>query len=99
MKYTLEISDIVSQMHSVEIVHRDLKPENILFNQGKILLSDFGFAKKLQASKEMLTSKKYTPGFCAPEILLGKGYTKKADVFSISRILCQAITGQLPDKN
>jgi serine/threonine protein kinase len=98
LKYTLEISDIVREMHSNEIVHRDIKPENILFNEGKVLLSDFGFAKRLQASKEIMMSLKCTPGYCAPEIMLGKGYTKKADVFSISRILC-TIVGQLPNKN
>jgi serine/threonine protein kinase len=34
-----------------------------------------------------MKSKKYTAAYCAPEIKSGKGYTKKADVYSIARIL------------
>ena len=56
LKYILEILHITLQMHSVNIVHRDIKPENILIHGGKLLLADFGFAKQLLTSKEIMVS-------------------------------------------
>jgi serine/threonine protein kinase len=36
-------------LHRQEYVHRDLKPENILVcKNAKIMIADFGFAKKIQ---------------------------------------------------
>ena len=86
-------------MHGEEIVHRDIKPENILFHKGKLILADFGFAKQLNASKDIMNSVKYTPQYGAPELVKGKGYTKKADVYSIASILSEVLVGQHPDSN
>lgn len=43
-----ELLSAMSHMHSFKVVHRDIKPENILIkDDGHIMLSDFGCAKKL----------------------------------------------------
>ena len=34
-------------LHSYNIAHRDLKPENIMFQDKKIKIVDFGFAKRI----------------------------------------------------
>lgn len=75
------------------IVHRDLKPENILLNSKApgvfdIRIADFGFAEFL--SSEDATFIKMvcgTPGYIAPEAIIGKGYNFKSDIFSAGSIL------------
>ncbi len=75
------------------IVHRDLKPENILLNSSSpgvfdIRIADFGFAEFLN-NVESKTWKMIcgTPGYIAPEAIVGKGYSVKSDVFSAGSIL------------
>ncbi|KAA6371696.1 MAG: hypothetical protein EZS28_032777, partial [Streblomastix strix] len=46
----------ISQLHTNRIIHADLKPGNILLsNEGKILLADFGMARKLQKGKNYIS--------------------------------------------
>lgn len=64
------------------IMHRDFKLANILKHDGTIKIADFGFAKMLgndQLTNTMLGS----PLNMAPEILAGKEYNNKADIWSI----------------
>jgi serine/threonine protein kinase len=46
----------LSYLHGHKIIHKDLKPHNILYQQKGSdtlwKLSDFGFARKMRASKE-----------------------------------------------
>ena len=48
--YFLQLLDAVEFLHVSGHAHRDIKPENILLdNNYSLLLSDFGFCKKLLA--------------------------------------------------
>lgn len=82
------------------IIHRDLKPENILIDtlptRGRsydVRIADFGysiFEESIKTNeKNMICG---TPGFVAPEVFLGKGYTHKSDVFSVGSILYSMLT-------
>ena len=67
------------------IVHRDLKLANILLGKGyEPKLCDFGFAR---AQDDHMESFLGTPVTMAPEILLGKAYDKKCDLWSIGVII------------
>jgi serine/threonine protein kinase len=77
------------------VVHRDLKPANILIKGKTLKIADFGLAKKY-FNGQMLNSYKGTPLHMAPEILLGRHYTDKVDVYSAGTILYQMLFGTYP---
>ena len=71
--YLSEICITLEYLHSIDIVYRDLKLENVLIDkEGHVKLVDFGFSKKMVTSRTLCG----TPDYLAPEILLGKSYTK-----------------------
>ncbi|NEB40778.1 protein kinase [Streptomyces sp. SID14515] len=87
-------------IHAAGIVHRDLKPSNVLLTVDGPRVIDFGIARALQVSVEsLLTSTGMvigSPGFMAPEQILGEETGPGADVFSLGCVLMYAATGQLP---
>jgi len=81
----------MSYLHSKNIIHRDLKSENLLVDEQKrIKICDFGLAT-VPRNRQM-TVKIGSPFFMAPEILLGKQYNEKADVFSYGVVLVEIVT-------
>ncbi|GAA3120555.1 serine/threonine protein kinase [Streptomyces rectiviolaceus] len=87
-------------IHGAGIVHRDLKPSNVLLTVAGPKVIDFGIARALQVSVEsLLTSTGMvigSPGFMAPEQILGEETGTPADVFALGCVLMYAATGQLP---
>ena len=81
--------DAIRYCHAMGVAHRDLKPENILYSTpdpgATIKITDFGLAKVL--NNEMMTTACGTPGYVAPEIISGIGYTIAIDYWSIGVIL------------
>eukprot|EP00002_Diphylleia_rotans_P016595 TRINITY_DN322_c0_g1_i1.p1 TRINITY_DN322_c0_g1~~TRINITY_DN322_c0_g1_i1.p1 ORF type:complete len:2502 (+),score=409.05 TRINITY_DN322_c0_g1_i1:87-7592(+) len=77
------------------ILHRDLKPANILVNhQMEPFICDFGFAR-VRANNRTMT-KCGTIAYQAPEVLRGKRYDEKADVYSFGIILWELETKDRP---
>lgn len=88
-------------LHDSCIVHRDLKPENLLLKSEEvdheIVLADFGYAARLKASDaKSLTDSCGTPGYVAPEILTGKKYGSKVDMWSCGVIIFILLGGYPP---
>lgn len=81
-------------LHAHSIVYRDLKPENVLLNgQGYAVLTDFGFARKLEDRTYTLCG---TPEYMSPEIILGTGYGLGADYWAIGILLYEMLVGHTP---
>nr|ABK21721.1 unknown [Picea sitchensis] len=79
------------------ILHLDVKPQNILVDEYfKAKVSDFGMARCLKRDIEshLVTGVRGTPGYMAPEWLLGAGITSKSDVFSYGMVLLEIISGR-----
>ena len=82
-------------MHSNNYVHRDIKLENLFITaESDLKIGDFGLACSIK-SKSML-DKCGSPGYVAPEILRGKKYDSKVDVFSAGVVLFIVLSGTSP---
>ncbi len=78
--------------------HRDLAPENILIDiNGRIRLIDFGIAKV--ASSELATRTGVLKGrlaYLPPEITRGEPFGPTGDLYALSLILAEILSGQIP---
>ncbi|KAL5267775.1 hypothetical protein ACHWQZ_G004727 [Mnemiopsis leidyi] len=88
----------VDYLHGLGIVHRDLKPENLLYQdeteKSRLMISDFGLSK-MEGTEAMATACG-TPGYVAPEVLMGKHYGKEVDCWSIGVIAYILLCGYPP---
>ncbi|ETV96076.1 CAMK/CAMK1 protein kinase, variant [Aphanomyces invadans] len=95
--------EVTAYFHAANIVHRDLKPENILLvhrdDDANFKLADFGFAKRVDLSKDHLITQCGTPGYVAPEVLRGKAYGNGVDIWSIGVITYILLCGYPPFHN
>ncbi|AWM79178.1 serine/threonine protein kinase [Gammaproteobacteria bacterium ESL0073] len=98
----LEIIDAVDYSHQHNIVHGDLKPSNIMLTQNGCVLFDFGLGQMLSGDLSILPkiSRKrfnaWTPKYAAPELLEDISLTTKTDIFALSCIIYELLTGQNP---
>ncbi len=84
--------------HGAGYVHHDLKPANILLGSaGSIKITDFGVSELLtgvyQHRGDVVCG---TPGYLAPEALMGEPYSVRSDLFAIGVVLYQCTTGNHP---
>lgn len=78
-----------------KIMHRDFKLANILKHNGVIKIADFGFSKIL-GDDVMATTMLGSPLNMGPEILAGKDYNSKADIWSIGTCFFELLFGRPP---
>jgi calcium/calmodulin-dependent protein kinase I len=92
------VVDAIRYCHSMGIAHRDLKPENLLYAttdpNSIIKITDFGLAKVI--NNDLMTTACGTPGYVAPEILVGHGYDVAVDYWSIGVIIYVMLCGFPP---
>lgn len=88
----------IDYCHQNRSVHRDLKLENILLvnrdNFETIKIADFGLAADQEI--ESLRKRCGSAGYVAPEIILGRPYNEKVDIFSAGVILYMCLSGTAP---
>uniref|UniRef100_A0A3Q2X721 Mitogen-activated protein kinase kinase kinase 22 n=1 Tax=Haplochromis burtoni TaxID=8153 RepID=A0A3Q2X721_HAPBU len=99
-RYTRQILQGVSYLHSNMIVHRDIKGANILRDSsGNVKLGDFGASKRIQTicmSGTGIKSVTGTPYWMSPEVINGEGYGRKADVWSVACTVVEMLTQKPP---
>merc|ERR1712000_114123 len=85
VKIVSSVAKAIAYIHDMNIIHRDMKAENLLVDENfNVCVADLGISclRARRQSKGM-----GTPKYMAPELLEGKSYTEKVDVFSFG-ILC-----------
>jgi serine/threonine protein kinase len=106
----LQAAGALGAAHGVRVIHRDFKPDNVMIDEdGHVSLLDFGLAKPMPAATSVelaLTAMKTaltrpgarlgTPGYMAPEQVLGKTVDARADVFAFCVTAYEALFGSLP---
>lgn len=93
----------LAAVHAEGVVHRDIKPANILLEatgtaRPHLRLSDFGISMRM--GEPRLTETNHvvgTPGYFAPEQMLGAEPDFTADLFAVGLVALYLLQGAKPD--
>jgi len=96
-RYFMPVLAGVKALHDNGIVHRDLKPENIFMDQETPKIADFGLARS--CSLKPVTQSidvKGSPPYMSPEHYFDfKRADQRADIYSLGKILFEAVDGKI----
>jgi TolB-like protein len=100
-----DVAKALAYAHARNIVHRDIKPDNVLLSGGTAVVTDFGIAKALSASRTQgagatLTSigtSIGTPAYMAPEQVAGDpNLDHRVDLYALGCMAQELLTGRTP---
>ena len=95
----LDVASALTYAHARGLVHRDIKPANLLFDEeGRASIADFGLARALAEASwtEPTGTVVGTARDAVPEQLKGVALDGRADVYSMTLVLIEAVTGSVP---
>jgi len=83
----------LKHVHDRKILHRDLKSQNIFLTKTNLVkLGDFGIAKVLSGTQELAMTVIGTPYYLSPELIDGKPYNFKSDIWALGVLLYELCT-------
>ncbi len=102
-----DVARSLAYAHAEGVVHRDIKPENILLSGGAAVVTDFGIAKAIVASRTIDSGSTTgitmagvslgTPAYMAPEQALGDpGTDQRADIYAWGVVAWELLGGAHP---
>jgi hypothetical protein len=101
-----DVARALQYAHARGIVHRDIKPDNVLLSGGTAVVTDFGIAKALSASRmdagrsdtlTQLGTSIGTPAYMAPEQAAGDpDVDHRADIYAFGCMAYELLTGHSP---
>lgn len=92
------LADALAHAHAAGIVHRDLKPANVLLSGSRVVITDFGIARILDASLRLTASASLvgTPQYMPPEQIDGNPVEAPGDMWALGVTLFTAVEGHPP---
>jgi serine/threonine-protein kinase len=105
------VAEALEYAHAQGVVHRDVKPENVLLSGRTAVVTDFGIAKALQASRSQapggpgaagggtltqLGTSLGTPAYMAPEQAVGDAVDARADLYAWGVVAYELLAGRHP---
>jgi len=102
-----DVARALAYAHAEGVVHRDIKPENILLSGGAAVVTDFGIAKAIAASRTQdgapyttitrAGASLGTPAYMAPEQALGEpNVDQRADLYAWGVMAYELLAGAHP---
>ncbi|OVA02415.1 Protein kinase domain [Macleaya cordata] len=89
------LMEAIAHCHRRGVAHRDIKPDNILFDsRNRLKLADFGSADCFHEGR--MRGIVGTPYYVAPEVISGRDYNEKVDVWSAGVIMYIMLAGIPP---
>jgi eukaryotic-like serine/threonine-protein kinase len=84
--------------HLAGLVHRDIKPANLLLAPGGLVkITDFGIAQAVDSAPVTGTGQLLgTPGYLAPERVMGAPATAASDLYSLGIVAYECLAGAPP---
>ncbi|KAK4877260.1 hypothetical protein RN001_009766 [Aquatica leii] len=93
--YIAQITDALRYCHLKKVIHRDIKPENLLIDaKGEIKIADFGWSVHAPSSRRATLCG--TLDYLSPEMVNGKMYDEKVDLWSIGVLCYEFLVGKPP---
>src|SRR5256885_9587071 len=98
MDWACQIAAGLAAAHARKIVHRDIKPSNIIITkENSARIVDFGLARVVATPSATMTGGTTgTLPYMAPEQILGEAVDQRCDVWALSILLVQMVTGSHP---
>ena len=91
LRWIEELAQAVGYAHRMSVIHRDIKPANLMIDKsGRLKVLDFGIARMLGTVSHTRDTIG-TPGYMAPEQILGEHVDGRADLFSVGVVFYELL--------
>ncbi|XP_006903022.1 PREDICTED: aurora kinase C-like [Elephantulus edwardii] len=90
-----DLADALSYCHENRVIHRDIKPENLLLGLlGEVKIADFGWSVHSPSLRRKTMCG--TLDYLSPEIIEGRTYDEKVDLWCIGVLCYELLVGTPP---
>lgn len=98
LRLLTQVAEALDAAHVKGLIHRDVKPQNVLVGNGDhAYLADFGLTKGSDDAAMTETGQFVgTIDYISPEQARGERATAASDVYALTAVLCECLTGQVP---